>query len=182
VELQVFIPGLNETMKIFLIGFMGSGKTTIGRRLVEQTGFDFLDTDRFIEIRQGKSIAEIFVQYGELAFREMERNLLLELQQLEYTVVSTGGGMPCYADNMDIMLSCGKVVYLKILPQTLASRLIRSNTERPLINGKTENELQQYIMEKLAERESFYCRAHIIIQAENLSMDELLQSLKLMKT
>ena len=168
-------------MKIFLIGFMGSGKTTIGRRLVERIGFDFVDTDRFIEMQQGMTVSEIFARRGEAAFREMERGILLELQKTEYAVVSTGGGMPCYGNNMDVMLESGKVVYLKTSPQALARRLFRSHSERPLIKGKTEKELQQYIIEKLAEREPFYNRAHIIIQTENFSMEGLLQALNLMK-
>ena len=168
-------------MKIFLIGFMGSGKSTIGRRLVERIGFDFVDTDRLIEMQQCMTVSEIFAQRGEAAFREIERNILLEIQKLEYAVVSTGGGMPCYGDNMDVMLANGKVAYLKTSPSTLSRRLLRSQTERPLIKGKTENELQQYIIEKLAEREAFYNRAHIVMQTEDFSMEKLLQKLQLMK-
>jgi len=168
-------------MKIFLIGFMGSGKTTIGRRLVERIGFDFVDTDCFIEMQQGLTVSEIFTRRGEAVFREMERNILSEIQKLEFAVISTGGGMPCYKDNIDVMLASGKVVYLKTSPQTLTRRLLRSHTERPLIKGKTEKELQQYIVEKLSEREPFYHRAHIVVQTENFSMDDLLRSIHLMK-
>jgi len=168
-------------MKIFFVGFMGSGKTTIGSRLAQYIGFEFVDTDRFIEMRQGMTVTEIFAQHGETAFREMERNVLSDLKKFDYAVVSTGGGLPCYGDNMNVMLSCGKVVYLKTSPQALARRLIRSHTERPLIKGKTENELQQYITEKLAEREPFYHRAHIVVQTESFTMEELLKSLNLMK-
>jgi len=167
-------------MKIFLIGFMGSGKTTIGRRLAQITGFDFVDTDRFIEMQQGMTITEIFARQGETAFREMERNILLDLQRREYAVVSTGGGLPCRGDNMDLMLAGGKVVYLKTSPQALTRRLIRSRTERPLIKGKTEEELLQYVMNQLSEREPAYNRAHLMVQTENYSMDKLLQSLNLM--
>jgi shikimate kinase len=169
-------------MRIFLIGFMGSGKTTIGRRLAERIGFDFVDTDRFIEMQQGLTISEIFARHGDAAFREMERNLLLELQNLDYAVLSTGGGLPCYGDNMDMMLASGKVLYLRTSPQALTHRLFYSRTERPLITGKTEKELQQYIVEKLSEREPFYLRAHITVQTEKFSMEELLQALNLMKT
>ncbi|MDR1153226.1 MAG: shikimate kinase [Bacteroidales bacterium] len=168
-------------MKIFLVGFMGSGKTSVGKRLVESIGFDFVDTDRFIEMQQGKTVAEIFAQRGETAFREMERNVLLNLQQHEYAVVSTGGGMPCHGDNMDLMLAGGRVVYLKTSPQALSRRLLRSHTERPLIKGKAEEELQQYIVEKLAEREPFYSRAHVTVQTENFSVEELVQTLRRMK-
>ena len=168
-------------MKIFLIGFMGSGKTTIGKRLAERIGFDFVDTDRFIEMQQGMTVSEVFARYGETAFREMEYNILLEIQKLDHVVVSTGGGMPCYGNHMDIMRSCGKLVYLKTSPQALTRRLLRSHNERPLIKEKTEEELQRYIVEKLSEREPFYSRAQIVVQTENFSLEELLQELNMMK-
>ena len=142
---------------------MGSGKTTIGRLLAKELCFDFIDTDSFIEVQQGMTIAEIFELHGEAAFRKMEHKLLLELQSYGSAVISTGGGMPCYNDNMDIMLSYGKVAYLKTSPQALAQRLIISQNERPLIKGKTETELLQYITEQLSKREPIYNRANIII-------------------
>ena len=168
-------------MKIFLVGFMGSGKTVIGRRLAERIGFNFVDTDRFIEMQQGMTVSELFAQHGEAAFRKMEHDILLEIQKFDFAVISTGGGMPCYGDNMDIMRSGGKVVYLKTSPQSLACRLQYSHNERPLIKGKTEAELEQYVVEKLNEREPFYSRAHIVVETDHFSMEELLQSLHLMK-
>ena len=168
-------------MKIFLVGFMGSGKTTIGKRLAEPIGYDFVDTDNLIEIQSDMAVSDIFANHGEVAFRNMERDVLLELQKRDYTVVSTGGGMPCFNNNMDMMLTNGKVVYLKTSPQALARRLQYSHTERPLIKEKSQEELQHYITEKLAEREIHYSRAHIVVQTETFSMDELLQSLRLMK-
>ncbi len=167
-------------MKIFLVGFMGSGKTTIGRRLASTIGFDFVDTDRFIEMKNGITVTEIFARHGEAAFRKMEHDMLLELQQRDFVVISTGGGMPCHCGNMDLMINSGKVVYLSASPGSLARRLIRSHTERPLIKGKTEEELQQYIREKLEEREPFYSRAHITVQTEDFSAENLLRSLGLM--
>ena len=164
-------------MKIFLIGFMGSGKTTIGRDLAELLGFDFVDTDRFIEMLYHTTVAQIFTQKGEAAFREMEYGVLQELIGRERAVVATGGGMPCYSANMELMLASGKVAYLKTHPQTLAGRLQYSHAERPLIKGKTETELRQYIVEKLIEREPYYLRAHIIVQTDNISMETLLQTL-----
>ena len=160
---------------------MGSGKTIVGRRLAQQTGLSFADTDRFIEMQQGMTVSEIFARHGEAAFRKMEHDILLKIQTFDDVVVSTGGGMPCYSDNMEIMRSCGAVAYLKASPQELTRRLLRSHNERPLISGKTENELQQYIVEKLKEREPFYNRAHIIVETENFSMEELLQALNLTK-
>jgi len=166
-------------MKIFLIGFMGSGKTTVGRQLAMQTGFSFVDTDRLVEMENGMSVAEIFAQHGEAKFREMECNILLGLQKREYTVISTGGGMPCHNDNMSLMLASGKVVYLKTSPQELFRRLLRSRKERPLVKGKTENELLQYITEQLSKREPFYSRAEIILDSESFSMEEFLQILNI---
>jgi len=152
-------------MKIFLIGFMGCGKTTIGKQLAQDTGFDFVDTDRLIEKQQGLTISEIFEQHGEAYFRELERKMLLFLQSWNSSiVVATGGGMPCCGDNIDVMLACGKVAYLKTSPQKLAKRLIISQSERPLIKGKTETELKKYISEQLAIREKFYNRANITIE------------------
>ena len=168
-------------MKIYLIGFMGSGKSTIGRRLASVLGFDFVDTDRFIEMQHASTINEIFTQQGEAAFRKMERDLLQKLQQHEFAVISTGGGLPCYDDNLDLMLASGKVAYLKTSPKTLTHRLLRSQNERPLIKEKTESELLQYIVEKLNEREHFYNRAHVVVQTEIFTMEELLQSLGFMK-
>ena len=168
-------------MKIFLVGFMGSGKTNIGRLLAEPIGYNFVDTDSYIEMKNGMTVSEIFAQHGEAAFRNMERDVLLEMQKHDFVVVATGGGLPCFKDNMDMMLADGRVVYLKTFPQSLVSRLMRSPTERPLIKGKTERELTQYVSEKLAIREKYYHRAHFIVQTETLSLDKLLQLLNLKK-
>ena len=168
-------------MTIFLVGFMGSGKTTVGRRLAGQIGYDFIDTDYFIEMQQKLTVAEIFARHGEADFRDMERNALMELRKCEFAVISTGGSMPCHDGNMDVMLATGKVVYLMTSPQTLARRLLLSRTDRPLIKGKTEPELQQYIAEHLAKRETFYNKANIVVQTEKYSIEEILQKLNLMK-
>ena len=168
-------------MRIFLIGFPGSGKTTIGKRLAEPIGFDFVDTDTCIEQREGTTVARIFAERGRAAFRKIEHDVLQELMQRDFVVISTGGGMPCFHGNMDAMLAGGKTVYLKTNTETLVERLMHSKTERPLIQGKTKDELQRYIEEELAEREAFYERAHITVQTERFSMDQLLRSLQLMK-
>ena len=163
-------------MKIFLVGFMGSGKTTIGKCLANELDYDFIDTDRFIEMKHGLTVAEIFARHGEEYFRCLEHQMLIDLQQCERAVIATGGGMPCYYDNMSSMLAAGKVVYLKTPPQILAQRLILSKNERPLIKGKTEKELIHYISEKLSERETDYNRANITVLTENLSINEILRA------
>lgn len=160
---------------------MGSGKTTIGKELCLPVGFDFIDTDEYIEQQQGLTVPQIFSEKGETVFRQLERAALQELIRLDFVVISTGGGMPCYMNNMDIMLNHGKVVYLKTSPQALARRLFFSKTDRPLVKGKTREELELYIKEKLKEREPVYQQAHFTIETENFSRNELLQSLCLMK-
>ena len=162
-------------MKIFLVGFMGSGKTTIGRLISQKLDFNFVDTDRHIEMQQSLTVAEIFLQHGEAVFRKMEHEMLLYLLNCDSAVIATGGGMPCYNDNMNIMLSVGKVVYLKTSPQELAKRLILSNTERPLIKGKTENELLHYITAQLSKREHYYNCADVTIQTEKNSIEDILK-------
>ena len=157
-------------MKIFLIGFMGSGKTTIGRHIAEKTGFFFVDTDRFIEMRHRMTVSEIFEQRGEAAFREMERDLLIKVSKFDSTVISTGGAMPCFGNNMDIMLESGKVIYLSASPEELSKRLLRSHKKRPLIRGKTEEEMRNFIEEQLEIREPFYNRANFILKSDNLSL------------
>ena len=163
-------------MKVFLIGFMGCGKTTIGRHLALSAGIDFVDTDRSIEMQEGMTVSEIFERQGEAAFRRMEQKILSDLHNCSSAVVATGGGMPCHEDNINRMLASGKVAYLKASPQTLVKRLIQSQTERPLIKGKTETQLLQYITEKLSEREPFYKRANITLQTENKSIKDIVSS------
>ncbi len=168
-------------MRIFLVGFMGSGKTTIGKRLALQIGFDFVDTDHLVEQKFGKSVGQIFAESGETFFREAEHQVIQEVLQRDFVVIATGGGLPCYSDNMDTMLKYGKVVYLKTSPKTLAYRLSHSRTERPLIKNMLPDELNRYIEHKLTEREPFYSRAPIVIHTEHFSMDQLKQDLQLMK-
>ena len=153
---------------------MGSGKTTIGKLLAQKLCLNFVDTDHIIEIQQGMTVAEIFERHGEAAFREMEHKLLLELQNGDSAIIATGGGMPCYNDNMNIMLACGKVVYLKTSPQELVRRLILSNSERPLINGKTKTELLQYITEELSKRTPVYSRANISVETDSFPIEEMI--------
>jgi shikimate kinase len=168
-------------MRIFLTGFMGSGKTTIGKRMAEVIGFDFVDTDQLIEQEQGMLISDIFAAFGEDVFRKQEHDMLQSLLQRNFTIISTGGGTPCFQNNMDLMLAHGKVVYLNTEPCILAKRLIHSHIERPLIKGKSMEELQEYITNKLKEREPFYQRADITVSTEDFSLEQLLQSLQLMK-
>jgi shikimate kinase len=148
-------------MKIFLIGFMSCGKTTIGEKLANYLNLDFLDTDDYIEKQSKMSVNEIFELYGEHKFRQMERDLLTDLQNRQNLIVATGGGMPCSDDNIEMMLKSGKIIYLKLSPINLCQRLMFSQKSRPLIDKKTENEMLEFVTNLLKEREKFYKLADI---------------------
>lgn len=144
---------------IFLIGYMGSGKTTVGRQLALALGIEFYDLDWYIETRYHRTVAQLFDERGEAGFRELERNMLHETAEFENIVLSCGGGTPCFFDNMDYMNSLGETVYLKATPEVLAMHLKIGKVERPLIKNKNEEELLEYIRESLEKREPYYRKA-----------------------
>ena len=145
--------------RIILIGYMGSGKTTVGKALSKETGMMFYDLDWYIESRMRKSVSQIFAEKGEEKFRQMEYNMLHEVAEFEDVIISCGGGTPCFFDNMDYLNQQGDVVYLKATPETLYKHLLMAKVERPLLKGKNPDELIAYITEHLKEREPFYEKA-----------------------
>ena len=145
--------------RIILIGYMGSGKTTVGKALSKETGMMFYDLDWYIESRMRKSVSQIFAEKGEEKFRQMEYNMLHEVAEFEDVIISCGGGTPCFFDNMDYLNQQGDVVYLKATPETLYKHLLMAKVERPLLKGKSPDELIAYITEHLKEREPFYEKA-----------------------
>jgi shikimate kinase len=159
--------------RVYIIGFMGSGKTTAGRKLAVSLDWSFIDLDKQIEDQTGKRIAEIFQQDGEDYFRIVESEVLKSLQLNKNTIVSTGGGTPCYSDNMEYMLSSGITLYLKMTPAQLCSRLADSSFERPLIKGLNQGELLSFIEEKLIFREKWYNRSELIVDGFNLDINSL---------
>lgn len=164
-------------MRIFLLGFMGSGKTTIGRKLARQLGYAFVDLDQVIETRAAMSIPQYFNDFGESAFRELERECLQAGLPKQNVVVATGGGAPCYLDNMAWMNQNGMTVYLMLPPRALASRL-KGSTNRPLIHGLSGEELVSYIENKLAEREPFYKQSKCWVDGLDLSAEKLTEYIK----
>jgi len=166
-------------MKIFLTGFMGSGKSTIGRKLAAWLQYDFIDLDKLIEKEAGMSIAEYFSRHGEEKFRELERDTLQQGPLGDNTVIATGGGAPCYHDNIDWMNREGEVVYLHMEPKALANRLKNSKAERPLLKGLNEEELIAFISDKLAAREQYYRKAHFIVSGLDLTPEKLAAYLQL---
>ena len=145
--------------RIILIGYMGAGKTTVGKALAKDMGLDFYDLDWYIENRRRKKIPQIFSELGEDGFRRIERNMLHEVAEFENIVLSCGGGTPCFYDNIDYMNQQAPVVYLKVEPETLYMHLKMSKNDRPLLRGKSQEELITFIREQLKQREPFYTKA-----------------------
>ncbi len=157
---------------VYIIGFMGSGKTTIGRELALHLGWSFVDLDKKIEEYAGKTIPEIFAQNGEEYFRETETSILESLKSSKNTIISTGGGAPCHHNNMEFMLGTGLTIYLKLTPDELNKRL-ESRSGRPLIMDLDEDGLKIFIESKLADREKWYDRSEIIIGGINPDIDQI---------
>ena len=138
---------------------MGAGKTTIGKALSKELGIIFYDLDWYIENRRRKTVSQIFAERGEEGFRKIEYNMLHEVAEFEDVIISCGGGTPCFFDNMDYLNQQGQVVYLKAEPEVLYKHLLMAKVERPLIKGKSQEELLTFISEQLERREPFYSKA-----------------------
>lgn len=154
--------------RIFIVGYMGVGKTTVGKKLAKALGLSFIDLDAHIQSTYRKTIAQLFNEKGETEFRKLERNALLELANFENVVVSTGGGAPCFFDNMDLMNKAGTTIYIQAEPDELASRLKASKTVRPLISDKSPDELLAFITQHLAQRECYYKKAQFVYHTNHL--------------
>lgn len=161
--------------KIFLIGYMGSGKSTAGKKLATKLGFEFIDLDKFIESECGQTIEEIFKEKGENEFRALENNALKKLVTKDNVVIACGGGTPCYYGNMELMNNNGITIYLKMSAETLASRLSEAKDKRPLIENKSESELKSFITEHLEKREDIYHQAQYTVKGKNLNIEELVE-------
>ena len=159
-------------MRIFLTGFMGSGKTTSGRRLASRLGYDFVDLDDAIELETGLTIGELFRE-SEMRFREKEREVLLKLINLDNSVIATGGGTPCFFDNMTWMNRHGLTIYLSLTNGSLFHRLAPSKENRPLICHMGDIELMEYIMDSLVIREPYYKMSAITVTGEDLDVNRL---------
>lgn len=152
-----------KPVRIILLGYMGSGKTTIGKALSRELNMPFYDLDWYIEGRMRKTIRQIFDERGEEEFRKIERNMLHEVAEFENVVISCGGGTPCFFDNIDYINRQSESFYLKCTPDVLYAHLKMGKTIRPLLLNKTPNEVQPFISEQLAQREAFYNRARHIV-------------------
>jgi len=154
--------------RIFLIGYMGAGKTTLGKVLARRMNLSYIDTDQYIEKRYHKRISEIFASEGEERFRDIEHRILLEVSEFEDVIISTGGGLPCFNDNMDIMNDLGTTVYLEASEEELAARLKTGKNVRPILKNRSGSELVDFIKESLDKRRVFYEKAKIRFSAEHM--------------
>lgn len=160
-------------MKIFLIGFMGSGKTTMGRKLAARLSYFFADLDHVFESHTGKTVPQYFSDHGEDAFRQMEKQVLQAIEFPDNSVIATGGGAPCFFDNMEWMNANGITVYLSLPPSALAARLESAGEVRPVLQNRKGAELVEFIKNKLEEREPYYKKARLIVNGLNLSPEKL---------
>ncbi len=154
--------------RIFLTGYMGAGKTTLGKAFAHDIKATFIDLDWYIEERFHKSIRELFAERGEDGFRKLEQNMLHEVAEFEDVVISTGGGTPCFFDNMEYMNGQGQTVFLDVQPDVLFARLRTATQQRPILRGKTDEELRDFIKEALAMRLPFYTQARYRFDAGHL--------------
>jgi len=165
-------------MKIYLIGYMGSGKTNLGREMAEIAGYSFADLDELFEERYKVSIIEFFSKYGEEHFRRFERDILLATASMDNVIISTGGGTPCYFDNMDFILANGRSVYLRMPVRVLAVRLNSVRKKRPLLKDVQPDEMEAHIEGHLKEREPVYLRADLVAEGPDFNAREILEKLR----
>jgi shikimate kinase len=164
---------MNLPFRIYLVGYMGSGKSTAGRKLATMLGWQFLDLDEMIEAKYASTIEKIFLLSGESTFRTYEKELLQNLEISTDSVISVGGGAPCFYGNMEYMKKTGLVIYLKMTPLQLKTRLLADTKQRPLLKGLSEDELGKFIEMKLAEREVFYLQSTLIIDGSDPDLENV---------
>jgi len=163
-------------MKIILLGYMGSGKSTIGKALANELNLSFVDLDHAIENEIGMSIRDYFEASGELKFRRLENEVLKKiLNENNDMILSTGGGTPCYGNNLDLMKMTfnAKVFYLKATIKTLTERLVSEKDIRPLIQSIGDDDLPEFIGKHLFERSNFYLQAHHVVDIDQKSVETI---------
>jgi shikimate kinase len=161
----------SKNKRVYLVGFMGAGKTTFGKMLASRLGYTFLDLDIAFEEKYKTTVDLFFKKYGEEVFRKLEYELLLSTFELEDHVISTGGGTPCFFDSMEQINKHGVSVYLKMPPKALYDRLVHAKKLRPLVAKKSDSELLEFIEQKLAEREPYYSKADYIVSGLSVNAD-----------
>jgi len=169
-------------MTLILVGYMGSGKSVIGKELAKILDYNYIDFDNFIELKENMPIKTIFESKGEIYFRKAESKYLSEVIHLEKTIISLGGGTPCYGNNMKQILDVGTAqsIYLKANIPTLSNRLFDERSMRPLIaHLSTNDELNEFIGKHIFERAPFYEQSHLSIKTDDKSVDEVIETILL---
>ena len=162
-------------MKVFLIGYMASGKSHLGKELSELTGYPNVDLDDIFEERYRISVNDFFQKYDESSFRTLEQELLLETESLPNAIVSTGGGTPCFFRNIDFMKMNGVCIYLRVNPRILAERLLNVKRKRPLLKQVAPAEMESMVRKQLDEREPYYLQADHVIDAQSVSPEFIMK-------
>ncbi|MFH1297833.1 MAG: shikimate kinase [Bacteroidota bacterium] len=164
-------------MRIYLLGYMTSGKSWLGKELALATGLEFSDLDEQFEERYRVSILDFFEKYGEPLFRQLEQELLHETIALDEVIISPGGGVPSYADNMAFILKSGTSIYLRMEVPELVSRIIGIKKKRPLLKDLDSTSLETFVRDQLAERETFYLQANYIFDGPDYPVEEIIRVL-----
>lgn len=161
--------------KIYLVGYMGAGKSTAAKRLANRLGWDVVDTDELFEAKYRISVCDFFHKYDEPLYRKLESEVLKSTESLDNVVIATGGGTACYFDNMEWMNQHGLTVFLKISEKAVVDRLLHAKRKRPLAIGKSEEELTAFVSQHYGSRLPFYEQARITVKSEDLDLDNLIQ-------
>ena len=164
--------------RIYLVGYMGAGKTTAAKRLAHRLGWDVVDTDALFEEKYKISVDDFFQKYDEPLYRKLESEILKSTENLVHTVISTGGGTACFFDNMEWMNQHGTTVFMRISPESVVDRVLHSHHKRPLTRGKSEEELLEFVSQHYASRLPFYEQANITVKSEDFDLDALMQMLE----
>lgn len=164
--------------RIYIVGFMGSGKTTIAKRLANRLGMEWYDTDRMFEERFHISVNDFFHKYDEPLYRRLETEMLHSTAQFDQAIISTGGGTACFNDNMDWMNQHGLTLFLKVSPQTAYDRLLHAKVKRPLAVNKTPEELMTFVKACFAERLPYYEQAKMTIKGEDLDLQQVVTTIQ----
>lgn len=166
-------------MNIILIGMPGSGKSTLGRVLATKLQYQFVDVDERIEAYENKTIASIFAEHGEDYFRALEREVLNIILKEPHAVIATGGGAPCFYDNMEQIRKNGISIYLQVSQAALLSRLQAGIDKRPMLSQKSDEDLKTFLLAKLAERSPFYEQAAYIFEGDTIRAEEIISKIRI---